>query len=335
MKFKEYIEDKFIFLCINFIIFFILSSILYNLNINKIYILLLFILWFCPLFSYILLEYIKYKSYFNKINETLNFLDKKYLLPEVIESTNYFLTEQINDILKIISRDMHENINYYKKNRNEYKEYIETWVHEIKTPISSSKLIIENNKNEITKTIDIQLEKIEEFVEQVLYYSKIDTLEKDYIIKKNNLKNIILNVIKKNSKEFILNKVQLNLNVIDAIIYTDSKWLEFILNQIISNCLKYKKSKNPIINIKTNKFKNHIILYIEDNGIGICEKDINKVFEKGFTGYNGRKFYKSTGIGLYLCKKLCDKLNIIINISSKENIETKVELIFPLLDTFK
>lgn len=335
MKFKEYIEDKLIFLCINFIIFFILSSILYNLNINKIYILLLFILWFCPLFSYILLEYIKYKSYFNKINETLNFLDKKYLLPEVIESTNYFLTEQINDILKIISRDMHENINYYKKNRNEYKEYIETWVHEIKTPISSSKLIIENNKNEITKTIDIQLEKIEEFVEQVLYYSKIDTLEKDYLIKEINLKEVILNVIKKNSKEFILNKVQLNLNVIDAIIYTDSKWLEFILNQIISNCLKYKKSKNPIINIKINKLKNHIILYIEDNGIGISEKDINKVFEKGFTGYNGRKFYKSTGIGLYLCKKLCDKLNITINISSKENIETKVELIFPLLDTFK
>nr|WP_317356345.1 ATP-binding protein [uncultured Tyzzerella sp.] len=334
MKIKEYLQDKLIFLCVNFIIFLILSAIIYNININNIFILLLFIFWFLPLISYILLDYFKYKKFFTKVDNILNNLDKKFLLPEVVNESNFFIFNEINNILKIVSRDMHENINYYKSSRNEYKEYIETWVHEIKTPIASSKLIIENNENEITKIIDAQLDKIEEFVEQVLYYSKIDSLEKDYIIKKTNLKEVVCNVIKRNSREFIIQHIKLELEILDTYVYTDSKWIEFIINQIIINSIKYKKINNSIINIKIEQQKNNIILYIKDNGIGISKKDINKIFEKGYTGINGRKYCKSTGIGLYLCKKLCDKLGIKIIVESIENEETTVKLIFCHLEYF-
>ncbi len=334
MKIKEYLQDKLIFLYINFITFLILCAIIYNININKIFIIFSFVFWFVPLISYILLDYFKYNKFFKEINNTLNSLDKKFLLPEIINENNIFILNEISNILKIISRDMNENINYYKNTRNEYKEYIETWVHEIKTPIASSKLIIENNENDVTKVIDKQLNKIEEFIEQVLYYSKIDSLEKDYIIKKVNLNEVITNVIKKNSRDFIMQHIKLKLNLLDTYVYTDSKWLEFIINQIVINAIKYKKISNSIINITIEQLENSTILYIKDNGIGICEKDINKVFEKGYTGINGRKYYKSTGIGLYLCKKLCNKLKIKITIQSIENEETTVKLVFSHLDYF-
>lgn len=146
---------------------------------------------------YIIIEYIKYKKYFDNIENILKSLNKKYLLPEVIEEPNFIIGEEINDILKDISRDMHEQVKYYRSIQEEYREYIEMWVHEIKTPIASSKLLIENNYNDLTRKIDIQINRIENFVEQVLYYSRSDEVGKDYIIKKVELLPLVKNVIKK------------------------------------------------------------------------------------------------------------------------------------------
>ena len=154
-------------------------------------------IWFLPLVIYIIIEYIKYKKYFDNIENVLKSLDKKYLLPEVIEEPNSIIGEEVNDILKEISRDMHEHVKYYRNMQEEYREYIEMWVHEIKTPIASSKLLIENNYNDLTRKIDIQINRIENFVEQVLYYSRSDEVGKDYIIKKVELLPLVKNVIKK------------------------------------------------------------------------------------------------------------------------------------------
>ena len=154
-------------------------------------------IWFLPLVIYIIIEYIKYKKYFDNIENILKSLNKKYLLPEVIEEPNFIIGEEINDILKDISRDMHEQVKYYRSIQEEYREHIEMWVHEIKTPIASSKLLIENNYNDLTRKIDIQINRIENFVEQVLYYSRSDEVGKDYIIKKVELLPLVKNVIKK------------------------------------------------------------------------------------------------------------------------------------------
>ena len=183
--------------------------------------------------------------------------------------------------------------------QKEYREYIEMWVHEIKTPIASSKLVIENNyNNDIVRKIDTQINKIDNFVEQVLYYSRSNEVGKDYIIKKVELEPLVKKVIKRNQRDFISKRISLELKDLEQIVYSDSKWIEFILNQIIVNAIKYSKGNNDKIEIEGQKQNNSVILTIKDYGVGISEKDIGRVFEKGFTGENGRKFGKSTGIGL-------------------------------------
>lgn len=276
------------------------------------------------------LEFIRYKNYYDEINSILEKLDKKYLLPEMIKEANFVQGEKLNSILKEISRDMHENVKYYKDMQADYREYIETWVHEIKTPIASAKLVIENNQNEVTNKIDFQMDRIESFVEQVLYYSRSNNAHKDYIIKQINLDNVVRNVVKRNYRDFIHKKIKLDIKDIDELVCSDGKWTKFIINQIIGNSIKYSSNKEPMINISSVKKANSVMLIIEDNGVGIVDKDINRVFEKGFTGENGRRFSKSTGMGLYLCEKLCSKLGLKISIDSKINEGTKVTLIFPL-----
>lgn len=332
MKIIDYIRDKGLFLAINLMIFMIISFLMYSADVALVIIFLLFCVWFLPLLTYILIEYIKFRKYFNTVENILENLDKKYLLPEVLNEPNFIEGEEINYIFKVLSRDMHENVKYYKNMQEEYREYIEMWVHEIKTPIASTKLLIENNTNEITRKIDTQMDKIENFVEQVLYYSRSDEVGKDYIIKKIELSKIVKSVVKKNQRDFIGKRISLQLGDLDEIIYSDAKWIEFILNQIVGNAIKYSKGQGDKIKIESKTLANSVVLTIEDNGVGIIERDLNRVFEKGFTGENGRKFSKSTGIGLYLCKKLCDKMGLGLNIESEENKGTKVTVIFPQIE---
>ncbi|MEG0857601.1 MAG: sensor histidine kinase [Terrisporobacter sp.] len=329
MKIIDYLKDKSIYLAVNLMMFIIIASLMYYINISSVIIFLTGCTWFLPLLIYMVIEYIKNKKYFDNVENILDNIDKKYLLPEVIGESNSMIGEEINEILKELSRDMHENVKYYRNMQEEYREYIEMWVHEIKTPIASSKLLIENNNNEITRKIDTQINKIENFVEQVLYYSRSDEVGRDYIIKKIDLSQVVKTVIKKNQRDFISKRISLELEDIDEIIYSDTKWVEFILNQIVGNAIKYSKGKEDKIKIKSKKIANSVVLTIEDNGVGIIERDINRVFEKGFTGENGRKFGKSTGIGLYLCKKLCDKLGLSLSIESNINEGTKISIIFP------
>ncbi|BCZ45433.1 sensor histidine kinase [Clostridium gelidum] len=332
MSIGEFIKDKTVIILCNMLMFIVLAAIMFVINVSFIIIVFAFCIWFFPLCSYVTLEYIKYKNYYNEIDSILEKLDKKYLLPEMIKEADFIQGEKLNCILKELSRDMHENVKYYKDMQMDYREYIETWVHEIKTPIASTKLIIENNQNEVTNKIDFQVDRIEGFVEQVLYYSRSNNAHKDYIIKQINLDDVVRNVVKRNYRDFIHKKIKLDIKDINEIVYTDEKWTKFIINQIIGNSIKYCSNKEPIINIYSVKKANSVMLIIDDNGVGIIDKDINRIFEKGFTGENGRRFSKSTGIGLYLCEKLCLKLGLKISIDSEVNKGTRVTIIFPLSD---
>ena len=329
MKIVDYLKDKSLYLAVNLMTFIIVAALMYFSNVSTVVIFMTWCIWFLPLLIYIIIEYIKYKKYFDNIENVLKNLDKKYLLPEVIEAPNSIIGEEVNDILKEISRDMHEQVKYYRNMQEEYREYIEMWVHEIKTPIASSKLLIENNYNDLTRKIDIQIDRIENFVEQVLYYSRSDEVGKDYIIKKVELLPLVKNVIRKNQRDFISKRIRLQLGELNEVVYSDSKWIEFILNQILINSIKYSKGKDDKIQIESKEISNTVVLTIEDEGVGIIERDLDRVFEKGFTGENGRKFGKSTGIGLYLCKKLCNKLGLGLEIQSKVNVGTKISIIFP------
>jgi signal transduction histidine kinase len=257
-------------------------------------------------------------------------LDRKYLLSEIMKEPEYMEGKFLYNLLRQANKDMHEHVKNYRDMEIEYREYIETWVHEIKTPIASARLIIDNNPNEITKNIHYEIKKIEEYIEQVLYYSRSNNVSKDYIIKEVSLITLVKNVIKRNSRDLISRCISIDIEDVKGIVYSDMKWLEFILNQIIGNSIKYIKESKGKVRIYTVRNEYNIVLTIEDNGIGIIDKDINKVFEKGFTGENGRKFGKSTGIGLYLCKKLCDQLGLGLTLTSKVGDGTKVSIVFPL-----
>ena len=265
------------------------------------------------------------------LEETLNELEDKYLITEIVKRPSFTEGKILYDTLVQVNKSMIENVNRYKYTQEDYKEYIELWIHEIKLPIATSKMIIENNKSPIMDNIDEELDKVENYVEQALFYARSNTVEKDYYIKKVHLKDIVNEAIKKNKNVLITEKVIIDLYDIDNDVSTDSKWIIFILNQLIQNSVKYRKrDENLKIEIYSKKQKENTTLYVKDNGIGIKESEVEKVFEKGFTGTNGRYFNKkSTGIGLYLCKKLCDKLGISISIKSEEDIGTEVGLTFP------
>lgn len=285
--------------------------------------------WIIVLGTYLFFQYKNRKEFYNEISKSIDNLDKKYLISEVIDKPVYLEAEPYYYLLKKASKSMREEINSIKNERKEYKEYIEQWIHEVKTPISSIKLIEENNKTSVSRLVLQELETLDRYVEQALFYARSEEVEKDYLIKEMSLENCINKVIIKNKQIFILNNIDVEIENVDKNVYCDSKWLEFILNQIVVNASKYRNPENPKVKIYTEDIKNGIQLIIEDNGLGIPKAELNRVFEKGFTGSKGRLNNKSTGIGLYLCKKLCGKLGLTIDIESKENLYTKVIIIFP------
>ena len=279
----------------------------------------------------LVIEYFKRRNFYNNLSDTLEKLDEKYLITEIIKSPNFAEGKLLKEYLEEIDKSMFENVNKYKYIQEDYKEYIELWIHEIKLPIATSKMIVENNKNEVTKSINEELDKVENYTEQALFYARSNTVEKDYYIKKCKIKDIVNESIKKNKNVLIQEKIILNIHDLDLEVTTDSKWIIFILNQIIQNSVKYKKQNSNLeIEIYAKQSREKVILYIKDNGIGIKKGEITRVFEKGFTGTNGRLVgKKSTGIGLYLCKKLCNKLGIRVELNSVQYEGTEVRLVFP------
>lgn len=278
----------------------------------------------------LIIEYGKKKRFYDTLKQNMSELDDKYLISEIIDTPDFFDGKILKETLQDVGKSMLENVNKYKHLQEDYKEYIELWIHEIKTPIAASKMIIENNKTETTKSIEEELDKIENYTERALFYARSNTVEKDYIITKSNLKEIVNLSILKNKSSLLSNKINIDLHDLEEIVYTDSKWTVFIISQIIQNSIKYFKNENRKIEIYAKSKNEKVILYIKDNGIGIKKGEITRVFEKGFTGTNGRvQNKKSTGIGLYLCKKLCNKLGIGIELNSEQDEGTEVRIVFP------
>ncbi len=331
MRFRDYIKEKMV-LIIGTILALVSVEILllaYNISI-LIRVYCAFIIVFVMALA-ILIEYKKKKDYYNELIKNMEELKEKYLISEIIKTPNFIEGKILKDILQDTGKSMLENVNYYKNIQEDYKEYIELWIHEVKIPIAASKMIIENNKNEVTKSIDEELDKVENYTEQALFYARSNAVEKDYIINKTNLKEIVNGAILKNKTTLLNEKVSIELsNLKDEEVYTDSKWAVFIINQIIQNAIKYSKKENKKVEISSQEKNDKVILYIKDNGIGIKKGEITRVFERGFTGENGRIIgQKSTGIGLYLCKKLCDRLGLGIELNSEKDKGTEVRIIFP------
>ena len=227
-------------------------------------------------------EFYHKKRFYDTTIKIINNLENADLIDEEIKTPNFLEGKLVKERLEQLNKSMIENLNKYKQLQHDYVEYIELWIHEVKLPIATSKMIIENNKSPITKSIDEELDKIANYTDQALFYAMSNTLEKEYTIKKCNLEDLVNETIKKGKNILIANKVILNIHDVSKLVYVDSRWCIFILHQIIGNSVKYGKKENKTIEIFATKENNKIILHIKDNGIGIKKEEISNVFDKGF-----------------------------------------------------
>lgn len=275
------------------------------------------------------LDYIRKKNFYRALEQGSKNLDKAYLLPELLEKPDFAEGQSVYETMLAMERPMAERIQKYEENNREYKEYIELWVHEIKLPIATGKLLVENNKGQYSDSMIEELERIDAYTEQALFYARSNYVEKDYVLKKISLKQVCTEVIQRNRRLLLKEKIQISLHDLDTEVYSDSKWLAFILQQILSNSVKYTGTGERKLEWYAAAEKEMVKLYLKDTGTGIAEQDLPRVCEKGFTGKNGRTGKNSTGLGLYLCKKLCEKMGHRLEIVSKEGKGCMVIIRFP------
>lgn len=267
-------------------------------------------IWLFILAAWLWKAYRDRKAILDKLLRIAEQLNERYLIAEVMDKPERADDQVYYQILKMAGKSMLEQIGAVKRERVEYKDNIEQWVHEIKTPITAMRLLCENHRSSFTKELLVELEKINRFTEQALYYARSEHTEKDYSVREIRLFDIVHQAIAENKYMLLQNGVNIELKETDDTVYSDEKWVCFILNQLIANSVKYR-TEQPVISFFTVQQGNDIILYVQDNGIGIDASDLPRIFDKGFTGKNGRSIAQNaTGIGLYLCKRLCDKLDI-------------------------
>ena len=276
----------------------------------------------------VLWDFYRKKKYYDNLWKLFDQLDNKTLLTELLDTPTFLDAKMIYQVLSHTNKFMNDCIVQADTTNQEYREYIEMWIHEVKTPITSAHLMIENDKNTTTLRIDDELHKIEHYVEQALFYARSTALEKDFKVEKTTLKQLVHEAVKSYSKQIIqANGVPVFENL-DITLSADSKWCIFIIGQIIANSVKYRTG-NLKLTFRGGTYEKGCYLLISDNGIGISETDLPRIFEKGFTGENGRKYTKSTGIGLYLCQKLCSKMNMNITAESAPGNGTTIKITFP------
>ncbi|MFF3102185.1 sensor histidine kinase [Viridibacillus arvi] len=283
------------------------------------------------IFLYIFIEYYFIKKHFNALKSSCR---DGFLIQEELQTPKTLEQQLFQQILKQVDQQHQQKVTSILNDKKETMDYMTSWFHEIKTPISVSRLIIENEKkNPVLNSIEEEVDTIEGYVEQALYFVRADDFNQDYFIVPVDLGVVIRLIIKQNAKIFIRKKIKLKLEVESTEVLTDQKWLVYILAQILSNALKYTSPQGEV-NISTEEDDIERRLIIEDNGIGIDQADIQRVFDKGFTGMNGRSHGNSTGMGLYLAKRLANKLGHSITITSEKNLFTVVTIHFPKLHDY-
>lgn len=204
----------------------------------------------------------------------------------------------------------------------EMVEYYTIWAHQIKTPIASMRLTLQNEDSELSRRLSEDLLRIEQYVEMVLCYLRLDSSSTDYVFQEYDLDGIVKQAVRKFAGQFIRRKIRLDYQPLHTRVVTDEKWLLFVVEQVLSNALKY----TPAAGTVTIDLEEPKTLCIRDTGIGIAPEDLPRVFEKGYTGYNGRNDKKASGIGLYLCRRICKNLNHVISVDSSLDSGTVVRI---------
>lgn len=313
MNGKQYLKNQLPTLVLNVLGMTALAVFLLLSGSNKDSVAIILFVWLLVLAGSMVIGYVGRKKQMEKLLLLTEQLEEPYLIAELMKFPERADDQVFYQILKLAEKSMLERIGTIQRERLEYKEYIEQWIHEVKTPITAMKLLCENNRSPLTRELLAELEKTNRFTDQALYYARSEHTEKDYLVREIRLFDAVHQAISDNKYLLQQNSVQIEVQETDETVYSDEKWICFILNQLIVNAVKYRNEQ-----LRLKFYSEHtgdqIILCVQDNGIGISNSDLPRIFEKGFTGENGRTTAQNaTGIGLYLCKKLCDKLGIGIS----------------------
>ncbi len=254
----------------------------------------------------------RYKALFAVLQNSACFLEK-------VPGTEHLLEKMYQKIIEEICASKAEAGTLLQERENSMNDFYTLWVHQIKTPIAAMKLILHLEPNIKNQVIERELFRIEQYADMVLQYLRIRSTTTDLLLETYSLYDMVKKVVKKYAGSFIGQKLTLNLLPFTAMVLTDEKWFCICIEQILSNCIKYTEKGGISISFDESSQT----LVIEDTGIGIRSEDIPRIFECGFTGYNGRMDKKSTGIGLYLCKQIMDRLGYTVEVNSTVGVGTK------------
>lgn len=328
MKIGEFLHDRIMSLLLHLFCMLAFSAFLLLTGTSWGVVFIILLVWAIGLCAVILASYFRQRNQIRELVSILDGLQQKYLFMECSPKPNNYFGRKIFELFRRSGKSMIEAVSLAEEKQREYREYIENWVHEIKVPITSVELICENNKSETALKIRSQLALIEGHVERALYYARLDCVEKDFIIRETPLAEAVKRAISKYRFLLTQNNVRIETENLDKLVYTDGKWVEFILGQLLSNAVKYR-SASPVILICAQESDGRTRLVVKDNGIGIPASELRRIFDKGFTGSNGRALGGSTGMGLYLCRKLAETLGVYLEADSKENEYTAISICFP------
>lgn len=316
--FLHYLKEhrQMLFVLISFYFIFIICFMLYHLPIEAV---------IYPMFLCTSLGIIFFILDFSKVKRDHETLQRIQMISDTF-AENFPLTDAIieNDyqkLLHLFAEEHHAYLCETNRNYTDMIEYYTVWAHQVKTPIASMRLHLQNEDSAQSRKLTADLHRIEQYVEMVLTYLRLNSESTDYIFAEYDLDQIIRSTVKKFSSDFIARKLSLVYNPLNTTVITDEKWLSFVIEQVLSNALKYTPSGSITISLVNEK-----TLRITDTGIGIASEDLPRIFENGYTGYNGRSDHKASGIGLYLCKRICSNLGHTITASSTIDIGTTIDI---------
>ena len=273
-------------------------------------------------------DYLRCRSRLEELEAVMDGLDQKQLFAECAPPPRGTYERRLFDLMRWSGRAMIGAVSQARSAQREYREYVESWVHEIKTPITAAQLLCRSAGPETRRALSAELARIEAHVERALFYARAESPEKDLVIRPTQLGPLVDQAIGQHRTLLIQSGVRVETEGLERTVYTDGKWACFLLGQLLQNAVRYR-GERPVITLSARQLGAQVQLTVRDNGIGIPAHELPRVFERGFTGSNGRSRGGSTGMGLYLCRKLADALEIDLGIRSEEGRWTEAVLTFP------
>lgn len=335
MTFQEFISDHLGKIILQILIMTLASLILLTTGTQPGVVVLLLIILLLIRMTVFIIDFVKCRSHLEELDNIISGLDQKYLFIECIPHPQTIYERRLFDLMRRSYKSMVSAVSDAQSAQKEYREYVESWVHEIKSPITAAELICHSIDAEPRRRLTQELAQIKAHVERALFYARAKSPEQDFIIRQVNLEEIVSETIGNYRTLLIQSGIRIETGELNYPVYTDNKWACFILGQLLQNAARYKKlsfvqlQDTPIVKISAEPLGKQLVLTVSDNGIGIPSHELPRVFDRGFTGSNGRARGGSTGMGLYLCHKLSDLLGIDLQITSARHEGTQVMLSFP------